>query len=203
MKKLLMATCALAAASGVAVAQSSNAPTKQPAAQSSTTNQAETTPSARSNTPASNNQTSTNSPAGQSAAQPGVRRVDGASLVLSFYSAMPADTRASKLIGRDVYNLQNEDIGEVSDLVIDNGRTLKAIVVSVGGFLGIGERNVALAPNSVVLSEMEDGSARLVVNTNKEDLKKAPAFNFADVDKAGPDAGKSTATTGSGASANK
>ena len=66
------------------------------------------------------------------------------------------------------------------------------VVVSVGGFLGMGDRNVAVQPGSVVLNEQTDGSARMVINTTKEDLKNAPAFNFADVDKAGAGA----ATTG-------
>ena len=172
MKRLLILTSAFALASGLAAAQSSNAP-------SSTMNQTPAaSPSSQSNT----------------TAQPGVRRVEGAALVMSFYTAMPADTRASKLMGKDVYNLNNENIGEVGDLIIDNGKNIKAIVVSVGGFLGMGERNVAIDPASVVLTE-SDGSARLVVNTTKEQLKNAPAFNLADVDKAGPNAGT---TTGSG-----
>jgi sporulation protein YlmC with PRC-barrel domain len=111
---------------------------------------------------------------------------------LTFYKVQSADMRASKLIGADVYNLNNENIGEVSDLILDNGKNVKAVVLSVGGFLGIGDRNVAVEPAAVVLREQNDGSPRLVVNTTKEDLKGAPAFNFADVDKAG-----SGATTGS------
>lgn len=74
--------------------------------------------------------------------------------------------------------------------------------MSVGGFLGMGERNVAISPAWMVLSEQRDGSVGLVVNTTKDELKKAEAFNFADVDKTGPDAGKtggvSTRPTGDG-----
>jgi sporulation protein YlmC with PRC-barrel domain len=126
----------------------------------------------------------------------GVRRVDGAAVTMTFYAANAADFRASKIIGRSVYNLNNESIGDVNDLIIHDGKTISAVVVGVGGFLGMGERNVAIAPGSIVLSEQPDGTARLVVNTTREDLKRAPAFNFADVDKAGPDA--KSATTGSG-----
>lgn len=186
MKRLVATACALTALTGVAFAQSST-PTNPTAAQNSEKSNSSSSPGM-----AQSGATGTQS------LQPGVRRVEGSSIVISFYNANPADTRASKLIGRDVYNLQNEDIGEVSDLIIDNGKTIKAIVVSVGGFLGIGERNVAIDPASVVLTELSDGNMRLVVNTNKEDLKKSPAFNFADVDKAGPNA---SATTGSGAPA--
>jgi sporulation protein YlmC with PRC-barrel domain len=192
-------------AEGSSTSQQPAQSSQQPAAQSSTTNSAQSSTTnsagkASSTSPVTQGESGTKSPiAAQSdTAQPGVRRVEAGALVLSFYTARPADTRASKLIGQEVYNLNNENIGEVSDLIIDNGKTIKAIVVSVGGFLGLGERNVALDPASVVLSEMQDGSARMVVNTTKEQLKNAPAFDFAEVDKAGPNAGQTT--TGSGAS---
>lgn len=182
MKRFLVTICALAALTGPALAQSSTAPGQMPGTPSQSG-----TPSAQ---PGPTNTQST---------QPGVQRVDGASLVTTYYTANPADYRASQLIGRTVYNLNNENIGEVNDLIIDNGKTIKAVVVSVGGFLGMGERNVAIAPASIVISEMGDGAARLVVNTNREDLKKAQAFNFSDVDKAGP----STASTAGDAPAKK
>jgi sporulation protein YlmC with PRC-barrel domain len=134
--------------------------------------------------------TGTQSAIGMQSSTPGIQRLDGASAVMTLYTANPADVRASKLMGTNVYNLKDENIGEVSDLVIDNGKTITAVVVSVGGFLGIGERNVAISPASVVLNEQRDGSFRLVVNTTKDDLKNAVPFNFADVDKAGPNAGK-------------
>ena len=173
MRKLLMTTCALTALSGFAVAQTSTGQSQTPPAKSQPSTQSgTTTPSAQ--------------------AQPGVRRVEGAAVVMTFYTTNPADFRASKLMGKTVYNLQNESIGEVNDLIINEGKTIKAIVVGVGGFLGIGERNVAIDPASVVLNEEPDGNARLVVNTTRDDLKKAPAFNFADVDKAGPKAGTTT-----------
>lgn len=176
MRRFLSTTCALTALSGLVIAQSSTVQSQTPPSKSQ--------PSAQSGPTA---------PAAQS--QPGVRRVEGAALVMPFYTANAADFRASKLMGRTVYNLQNESIGEVNDLIINDGKTIKAIVVGVGGFLGMGERNVAIDPAAVVLTEQQDGTARLVVNTTRDDLKKAPAFNFADVDKAGPKAGT---TTGSG-----
>jgi sporulation protein YlmC with PRC-barrel domain len=186
---MLLTTCAFTMMTGLAAAQTSTTP-----------------PSATQDRPAVN-QTSPGTPGSTttpgSAAQPGqagIRSVDPAGAVkLTFYSVQAADMRASKLIGTDVYNLQNENIGEVSDLIIDNGKNIKAVVLSVGGFLGIGDRTVAVQPGSVVLTEQNDGSARMVVNTTKEELKNAPAFNFADVDKAGTGA----ATTGSTSGASK
>jgi sporulation protein YlmC with PRC-barrel domain len=114
---------------------------------------------------------------------------------LTFYTVQPADTRASKLIGLDVYNKNNENIGEVEDLILDGNKNVKAVVVSVGGFLGIGDRNVAIDPASVMMTEQRDGAWRLVANTTKEDLKGAPAFKFADIDKAGSTTGSASADT--------
>lgn len=131
----------------------------------------------------------------QQGAAPGIKSVDSAASVrMTFYAVQPADMRASRLIGTDVYNLTNENVGEIEDLIIDNGKTVKGVVISVGGFLGIGDRNVAVQPGSIVLSEQNDGSARVVINTTKDDLKNAPAFNFADVDKAGSGAAGANTT---------
>lgn len=178
MRKMLLLTCAVTALSGFGIAQDSFA-------------QSQPSKSAPSAQPG----TTTTTPADPSK---GVRRVDGAAVVMTFYTANAADFRASKIMGKSVYNLNNESIGEVNDIIINDGKTIKAIVVGVGGFLGMGERNVAIDPASIVLSEQTDGSARMVVNTTRDDLKKAPAFHFADVDKAGPKA--KNATTGSGGS---
>lgn len=183
MQKLLATACALIALTGYAVAQSSttNTPTPTP-----------NTGSSPSNTSPSANQPGSMNPAPQAGA---VQRVEGASIIMSYYTANPADTRATKLIGRTVYNLNNENIGEVNDIIIDNGKTIKAIVVGVGGFLGMGERNVAIAPASIVMSELGDGTTRLVVNTNRDDLKKVQAFDLTAVDKAGPNAGGASTGT--------
>ena len=52
--------------------------------------------------------------------------------------------RASKLDGVNVYNNANEKIGDISDVLIDQSGRVEAIVIGVGGFLGLGERNVAV-----------------------------------------------------------
>ena len=52
--------------------------------------------------------------------------------------------RASKLDGVNVYNNANEKIGDISDVLFDQSGRVEAIVIGVGGFLGLGERNVAV-----------------------------------------------------------
>jgi len=52
--------------------------------------------------------------------------------------------RASKLEGVNVYNNANEKIGDISDVLFDQSGRVEAVVIGVGGFLGLGERNVAV-----------------------------------------------------------
>ena len=56
----------------------------------------------------------------------------------------PNTWRASKLDGVEVYNGKNEKIGEIDDVLIGRGGRVEAVVIGVGGFLGMGERNVAV-----------------------------------------------------------
>jgi len=56
----------------------------------------------------------------------------------------PGQWRASDLEGLDIYNQNNEKIGDVSELIVDQSGKIQAVVVGVGGFLGIGERDVAI-----------------------------------------------------------
>ncbi|MGH6714693.1 MAG: PRC-barrel domain-containing protein [Bradyrhizobium sp.] len=61
--------------------------------------------------------------------------------------------RASKIIGLSVYNSNNRDIGSISDVLMDKGGNAKAAVISVGGFLGVGARLVAVPFDKVKFSD--------------------------------------------------
>lgn len=98
-------------------------------------------------------------------------------VALKFVNFSSADVMASRLDGLNVYNNQNEEVGEISDFVINNGKTISGVVVSVGGFLGMGERYVLLDPSSIVLSD-QNGTMRALVNTSKDELTKAPEFKY-------------------------
>ena len=95
----------------------------------------------------------------------------------TYYTAQTADMRASKLIGTDVYNTKNENIGEIEDILLGKTHSVQAFVVSVGGFLGVGERHVAVKPESLTLMKQSDGTFRVVINADKAGLQKAPEFN--------------------------
>jgi hypothetical protein len=91
---------------------------------------------------------------------------------------------ASAIIGGSVFSPSNESVGDVNDLVIKPTGEIEAIVVGVGGFVGIGEKNVAIALNRFTMEPTEDlASTRLVLNATKEELEAAPAFKSAYVQK--------------------
>jgi hypothetical protein len=82
--------------------------------------------------------------------------------------------RAEGLLGLAVSDGQ-ATIGEVSDLVVTRDGRVEAVVVGVGGFLGIGEKRVALAWDSVRLTE-RDGERVFLVSATREQLDAMPAF---------------------------
>ena len=59
-------------------------------------------------------------------------------------SSFQGDWRASKVVGVSVYNDNNESLGSINDLLLDKSGNIKAVVIGVGGFLGVGEHLVAI-----------------------------------------------------------
>jgi sporulation protein YlmC with PRC-barrel domain len=59
-------------------------------------------------------------------------------------SSYQGDWRASKVVGLNVYNDENSSIGSINDLLTDKGGNIKAVVIGVGGFLGVGTHLVAI-----------------------------------------------------------
>ncbi|MBB3966427.1 MULTISPECIES: PRC-barrel domain-containing protein [Rhizobium] len=84
---------------------------------------------------------------------------------------------ANTYIGQAVYNGQNESIGNVNDLIMKKDGGLVAAVIGVGGFLGIGEKNVAVPMEKVTVAQnTQDGSVKLTTSETAETLKAAPEF---------------------------
>lgn len=61
----------------------------------------------------------------------------------------PGQWRASKIDGLNVYNNNNEKIGDISELLVDQSGKIEAVVIGVGGFLGMGEHDVAVPFNEI------------------------------------------------------
>src|ERR1700746_1461476 len=85
---------------------------------------------------------------------------------------------SSKLKGLNVTNQKDETVGEITDLAIKNHQ-VDALILSVGGFLGMGERYVAVSPSSVnVRYDAKNDKWLASMNTTKEALKAAPEFKY-------------------------
>src|SRR5438270_1894430 len=82
--------------------------------------------------------------------------------------------RTTEIKGIDVYNDRNEKIGNVDDVLVDQHGNVKAVVIGVGGFLGVGERNVAV-PFKELHWQMNTNNA--AANTNNTAANKNGAAN--------------------------
>ncbi len=98
--------------------------------------------------------------------------------------------RASKLIGMNLYNTNNENVGEIKDLVVDSrsGR-IEYVAVTYGGFLGLGNKMFAVPFDAIkyeVPANNADSNHRLILNVTKQQMEGAVGFdedhwpNFAD-----------------------
>ncbi len=89
----------------------------------------------------------------------------------------PTQVSANEYIGKAIYNGENNSIGDVKDLIIEENGGIAGVVVGVGGFLGIGEKNVALPMSKVTLTrDTENNEARLTTTETADALKSAPEF---------------------------
>ena len=90
----------------------------------------------------------------------------------TFVAQAPSDRVTSKLIGLTIQNGANETIGEIADIVLDESSTIKAWVVGVGGFLGIGTKYVAVDPSALKLARVDDKAMKATIDTNKDQLPR-------------------------------
>ena len=92
-------------------------------------------------------------------------------------SQKPDQWLASNFKGTDVVGSDNAKIGNVTDILFDKHGKIEAYVVSVGGFLGMGSKSVAIAPNSFdVVPGSNGGADKLKLSMTKEQLKEAQNF---------------------------
>jgi sporulation protein YlmC with PRC-barrel domain len=85
---------------------------------------------------------------------------------------------SSKLKGLNVYNQKDENVGEITDIAL-KGNQIDALILSVGGFLGMGEHYVAVSPSSVsIRHDAKNDKWVASMNTTKEALKEAPEFKY-------------------------
>ena len=92
-------------------------------------------------------------------------------------TTMPAErVLASKLLNESVRNKANESIGDINDVVIDKSGKVASVIVGVGGFLGLGEKDVALSFDQLSFATDDDGDLTVTTEATKESLQSAPAY---------------------------
>ncbi|MCD7060177.1 PRC-barrel domain-containing protein [Pelagibacterium xiamenense] len=87
---------------------------------------------------------------------------------------------ATEIIGAEIFTAAAEDaevIGEVNDFVLGQNGEIAAVVVGVGGFLGIGQKNVAINWSDLQLGTDPNGEQRLISSMTREQLENAQEFN--------------------------
>jgi sporulation protein YlmC with PRC-barrel domain len=94
-----------------------------------------------------------------------------------YKAAEAAELTADKLEGARVYGPKDEDVGEVNRLILDNNGQVQRIVLDVGGFLGMGERQIAVTPDELNIVRTQDGNEfRVYIDANQATLKAQPEY---------------------------
>src|SRR5688572_25484998 len=91
----------------------------------------------------------------QPAAAPPAATTPAEKMQPQWYMRQGGEMRASKLIGADVRNTANEDVGEVNEVILHKDGRVAAVVLGVGGFLGMGERDVAVEFKSLRFADKD------------------------------------------------
>jgi sporulation protein YlmC with PRC-barrel domain len=83
---------------------------------------------------------------------------------------------ASELVGLTVYNPADEVLGDVNDVVWYEAGDVEGVIIGVGGFLGIGEKSVAVSYEALEITTDQDGNKKLVFDATHDELAAAPEF---------------------------
>ena len=93
-------------------------------------------------------------------------------------TSVPGDALPiSEYYKEDVYDAKDAKIGDVEDVLLDKNGKVDAVILGVGGFLGIGEKDVAVPFNAIRATE-KNGKRYLVMDTTKEALQSAPSYTY-------------------------
>jgi sporulation protein YlmC with PRC-barrel domain len=97
----------------------------------------------------------------------------------SFVKVQNTDMLSSNVVGLDVYNGQNNNIGKIQDVAFDGSKQVTGYILSVGGFLGMGTHYIAVDPNAVMVQyDANNKTWRATMNATKDQLKSAPEFKY-------------------------
>lgn len=87
------------------------------------------------------------------------------------------EVSANTYIGQSLYNMEDESIGNINDLIFSDDGGVTTAVVGVGGFLGIGQKNVGVNFDMITIEQQPDSAdVRLIIEATREDLEAAPEY---------------------------
>ena len=92
-------------------------------------------------------------------------------------SSPPPGKTVTRFYKQSVYDPAKDKIGTVDDVIVNDRGQISGLIIGVGGFLGVGEKDVAVEFNAVH-AEMRDGAWYLTLDTTKDALKSAPGLTF-------------------------
>jgi sporulation protein YlmC with PRC-barrel domain len=96
----------------------------------------------------------------------------------SMMKSVPASSKTvSDWYKQDVYDPSNHSIGKIDDVLVSEGGQISALVIGVGGFLGVGEKDVAV-PFTAVKRTTKDKKNYLTLNATKDELKSAQGLKY-------------------------
>lgn len=90
------------------------------------------------------------------------------------------EASSSGLIGTKIKNTAGENVGDVNYLVLDAEGKVTTVVIGVGGFLGVGEKNVGVPFKAVTRQDDANGNPAFILNATKEELNSAPSYEWAE-----------------------
>jgi sporulation protein YlmC with PRC-barrel domain len=92
---------------------------------------------------------------------------------------MPTDSvTVTDWYKQSVYDPSDKKIGEVKDVLVDKSGKVTSLIIGVGGFLGAGEKDVAVPFDAVRVTNKNNSKWYLVMNATKDELKGAPGFRY-------------------------
>ena len=96
---------------------------------------------------------------------------------IQFVTEQPASEWLARVfLGADVQNALGERVGDINDLVFDRSGRISTVVLGVGGFLSMGEKNVGVPYSALTYGIGKDGARIITVALSKDALKLAPVF---------------------------
>jgi sporulation protein YlmC with PRC-barrel domain len=115
---------------------------------------------------------------GSFAAEPWTTSTMSPSSTDALMTTIPGDARTvTDWYKQNVYDPSNNKIGEIEDVLVDKSGKISAVIIAVGGFLGMDTKDVA-APFSSIHATMKDNKWWLTMNTTKDALKSAPGYRY-------------------------